>query len=61
MLSMPNASAAEIYFIAAMFILIFIICAVAVYVFFRTYKREKIQRQKQLDEKKKNKDRKENS
>lgn len=58
---MLNASVAEIYFIAAMFILIFIISAVAVYVFFRTYKREKIQRQKQLDEKQKTKNRKENS
>jgi hypothetical protein len=38
---MPNSGLAEIYFIAAMFILIFLICGVSVFFFFRTLKREK--------------------
>jgi hypothetical protein len=38
---MPNSGLAELYFIAAMFALIFIICGVAVFFFFRTFKREK--------------------
>jgi flagellar basal body-associated protein FliL len=38
---MPNASQAEIYFIAAMFALIIVISAVATYFFFRTYKRKR--------------------
>lgn len=37
---MPGASLAETYFITAMMILIFVICAVAVYFFFKTYKKE---------------------
>ena len=37
---MSNSAYAEIYFISAMFILIFVICGVAVYFFFRTYKKE---------------------
>lgn len=37
---MPNAGLAEIYFIAGMMVLIFVICAVAVYFFFKTYKKE---------------------
>ncbi len=37
---MPNASRAEFYFIAAMMILILIICAVSVYFFYITYKKE---------------------
>lgn len=57
---MTNASIAEIYFIAAMFVLIFVICGVAVYFFFRTYKKEMRQRQKRLEEKQKEKGRKEN-
>lgn len=36
---------AELYFVAAMMILILIGCAVAVYAFFRTYNREKAQRE----------------
>jgi len=43
---MPNAGAAEIYFITAMMILIMVISATAVYFFFRTYKKEKLQREK---------------
>ncbi len=46
---MLNASKAEIYFIAGMFVLIAVICAVATYFFFSTYKREKTQRQKRLE------------
>jgi len=49
---MLNASQAEIYFIAGMFILIFVISTVAIYFFFRTYKREKTQRQKRADKQK---------
>jgi cbb3-type cytochrome oxidase subunit 3 len=41
---MPNSGLAEIYFIAAMFVLILIVCSVAVYFFFRTYNREKRER-----------------
>lgn len=37
---MPNASLAEIYFIAAMMILIFVVCGVAVYFFFKTFRKE---------------------
>lgn len=37
---MPGSADAEIYFIAAMMILILIICGVAVYFFARTYKKE---------------------
>jgi len=37
---MPGAGRAEIYFIAAMMVLILVVCAVAVYFFFKTYKKE---------------------
>jgi len=43
---MSNSALAEIYFIAAMMILIFIISGVAMYFFFRTYKKEKLQKEK---------------
>ncbi len=46
---MLNASQAEIYFIAGMFVLIIVISAVATYFFFRTYKREKTERQKRAE------------
>ncbi len=49
---MPNSAYAELYFIAAMFILIFIICGVAVYYFFKTYKKEQAEKQKRLEKKK---------
>lgn len=45
---MPNASLAEIYFIAAMFVLIMVISGVAVYFFFRTYKKEKREKAERL-------------
>ena len=37
---MPGAGRAEIYFIAAMMILIMILSTVAVIIFFKTYKKE---------------------
>jgi len=46
---MLNASKAEIYFIAGMFVLTLVISAAATYFFFRTYKREKTQRQKRIE------------
>lgn len=46
---MPNASQAEIYFIAGMFLLIIVISTAAIYFFFRTYKREKTDRQKRAE------------
>lgn len=49
---MPNASLAEIYFIAAMFVLIMIISGVAVYFFFKTYKKEKAEKQKRTEQQK---------
>lgn len=58
---MSNAGTAEVYFIAAMFILIFIICGVTVYFFFRTLKREKLERRKELENKQSEKMRKENA
>lgn len=46
---MPGSARAEIYFIAAMMILIMILCVAAIVIFFKTYKkemREKDERQK---------------
>ena len=37
---MPGSGRAEIYFIAAMMILIVVLSVAAVYIFFRTYKKE---------------------
>jgi flagellar basal body-associated protein FliL len=37
---MPVASRSEFYFIAAMMVLILVLCVAAVYAFFRTYKKE---------------------
>jgi len=37
---MPGAGRAEIYFIAAMMVLILIVCTVAVIFFFKTYRKE---------------------
>ena len=37
---MPGSARAEIYFIAAMMVLIFVVCGVAIYYFFKTYKKE---------------------
>ncbi len=49
---MLNASQAEIYFIAAMFILIVVISGAATYFFFRTWKKEKTERQKRIEQRK---------
>ena len=49
---MPGAERAEIYFIAALMFLIVILCIAAVYIFFRTYKKE--MREKALRNEKKN-------
>jgi len=49
---MPNASLAEIYFIAGMFVLILIISGVSTYFFFRTYKKEKAERRKRIEKQK---------
>jgi cbb3-type cytochrome oxidase subunit 3 len=38
---------AEFYFVAGMMVLILIICAVAVYAFFRTYKKEQADRERE--------------
>jgi len=37
---MPETARAEVYFIAAMMAIILIICAVAVYFFIKTYRKE---------------------
>ena len=37
---MPGASTAEVYFIAAMMVLILILCTVSVYIFVRQYRKE---------------------
>jgi uncharacterized membrane protein len=51
---MPGTERAELIFIAAMMVLILILCVVAVYLFFKTYKREmrerEVQRQKKAAE-----------
>lgn len=49
---MSNASLAEIYFIAAMFVLITIISGVAVYFFFKTYKKEQAEKLKRTEQRK---------
>lgn len=46
---MPGSGAAEIYFIAAMMILILIICGVAVYFFARTYKKEMAEKRQRTE------------
>ncbi len=58
---MPNSATAEVYFIAAMMILILIMSAVSVFVFFRTYKREMIARQKRIEKKREEQARKGNA
>lgn len=50
---MPNYSLAEIYFIAAMMILITAGSFFAVFIFFRTYKIEKAQNQTEKEKKSK--------
>lgn len=45
---MPGGTRAEIYFITAMMILIFIVCGVAIYFFLTTYKREMKEKEERL-------------
>lgn len=49
---MPNSGLAEIYFIAGMMVLILIVCTVAVIAFFKTYAKEKRDRERRSAEKK---------
>ncbi|HTK27603.1 MAG TPA: hypothetical protein VL327_13645 [Pyrinomonadaceae bacterium] len=52
---MPGATRAEIYFIVAMMILIFILCGATLYFFFKTYRaemKEKREREARKAEKK---------
>jgi Tfp pilus assembly protein PilO len=55
---MPNSSRAELYFIAAMMILILIMCAVSVFFFVKTYKKEMKAREWRKAEKEKLRDQK---
>lgn len=49
---MSNSALAEIYFVTAMMILIFVISGVAVYFFFKTYKKEMKDRKKREEKRK---------
>ena len=51
---MPNEGNSEFYFIAAMMVLIVILCVVAVYIFFRTYKKEMREKAERLAQKQAN-------
>lgn len=42
---MPGFGRAELYFISAMMFLIIIVCGVAVYAFFKTYRKEMLERE----------------
>ncbi len=48
---MPGAERAEIYFIAAMMGLILILCVVACYFFFKTYRKEMREKEERLAQK----------
>lgn len=48
---MPGAERAELYFIAAMMVLILIVCVIACYFFFRTYRKEMREKEARLAEK----------
>jgi cbb3-type cytochrome oxidase subunit 3 len=48
---MPGAERAELYFIAAMMVLILIVCFVACYFFFKTYRKEMREREERLAQK----------
>ena len=47
---MPGSGRAEIYFITSMMIHILIICAVALYFFFKTYKKEMLEKEARKQE-----------
>jgi cbb3-type cytochrome oxidase subunit 3 len=49
---MPNTGLSEIYFIAVMMVLIFGFSIAAVFIFFRTYNREKREREENIRAKK---------
>lgn len=48
---MSNSALAEIYFISAMMILILVVSGVSVYFFFKTYNKEKTQKEKREKDK----------
>ncbi len=48
---MSNSALSEIYFVAGMMVLILILCAVATYLFFKTYYKEKAEMEKTKNEK----------
>jgi len=48
---MSNSALSEIYFVAGMMVLILILCAVATYLFFKTYYKEKAEMEKAKKEK----------
>ena len=50
--SMPVASRAEFYFIAAMMFLILVLCTAAVYIFFKTYRKEMREKQQRIEREK---------
>ena len=48
---MPGFGRAEFYFISAMMLLILMVCGVAVYAFFKTYRKEMHEKTDQLTKK----------
>ena len=44
---MPGFGRAELYFISAMMLLILVVCGVAVYAFFKTYRKEMLEKNDQ--------------
>lgn len=57
---MPGSDRAEIYFIAAMMVLILILSFTAVYFFMKTYRKEMRERQERAEQKKTEKSKLEN-
>jgi hypothetical protein len=51
---MPNEGDSELYFIAAMMVLIVILCVIATVIFFRTYRKEMRERDAQRARKQEN-------
>lgn len=45
---MPGSGRAEVYFIAAMMVLILVVSAVSVYFFFKTYRKEMREKEERL-------------
>ena len=48
---MPDNVRAEIYFIAVMMFIILVVCSLAVYFFIKTYRKEKLERDRERLEK----------